>query len=236
MISVVTTLFNYQDYIGDAILSFLSQDLKDSEMVIVDDASTDESQSVVNKYLSDRVRYIRLSKNLGYSNAKNVGIKAARGDVLVMLDADDMLVKGSLSSRYRKLREGFDLVHGPALDLDRGITKPSPLWGRWFKLKDGPKAYKGIHAQTVMLRKDVHSRVGLYDTNLRYKSDREMWARVINHGMKVGWVTEPVCIYRIHEKQMHKSKQKAKINEQLETEVQKIIERRATDLSGLAML
>ena len=86
-VSVITTLYNYKDYIVDCIESFLSQNFKDSEMIIVDDNSIDNPYKNIKKYISDRVKYINLDKNMGYSYAKNIGIKASNSDILVMVDA-----------------------------------------------------------------------------------------------------------------------------------------------------
>lgn len=232
-VSVITTLYNYRNYIGDCIESFLDQNFEDSEMVIVDDASEDDPYEVIKKYSSDRVKYIRLDKNQGYSHAKNVGIKACSSDILVMLDADDMLTKNSLKTRYEKMMEGYDFVHGPCLDMKEG--RPlirNRLWDLW--LKKG--TWKEVHAQGVMLKKDIHCEIGLYDEILWCKSDREFFARVFNHGFKVGTVEADVAFYRRHKKQMHRSKEKAKINDKLQKEVLVKIKNRKKDLTGLEML
>jgi len=231
-VSVIVTLYNYRKYIKDAIKSFLDQDFIDSEMIIVDDASTDMPQYVIAPFLSDRVRYIHLDKNKGYSHAKNVGIKESRSEILVMLDADDMLAPHSISKRYEKIMEGFDFVHGPALDLKNGKLSKSKMWGQW-KSKN---IYKYVHAQTAMLRKDIHRKIGLYDEGLRSKSDREMFARIFNHGFSISFVKIPVAIYRNHPKQMHRSKEKLLINKKLQKIVLEKIKARKKDLSGLEML
>lgn len=232
-VSVITTLYNYRDYIKDNIKSFLKQNFEDSELVIVDDASTDNPYKIIKKYESDRVKYIRLDKNKGYSNAKNVGIKASNSEVLIMIDADDMLTKNGISVRYKKLMEGYDFVHGPCLNYKQG--KPMSrhkLWNEWLKYK----TFKYVHAQGVILKKDLHRKIGLYDFNLKCKSDREFFARVFNHGFKIGTVDEDVAIYRRHKKQMHCSKEKLKINNRLQKEVLALIEKRKTNLSGLEIL
>jgi len=231
-VTIITTLYNYKNYIGDCIKSFLDQDFLDSEMIIVDDGSTDNPYEVIKKYESDRVRYIRLDKNKGYSHAKNVGIKAA-SNVLIMLDADDMLVKDSISIRYNKLLEGYDFVHGPCLDYKKGRPLVrNRMWDLWKK----EKTYKYVHAQGVMLKKNIHEKIGLYDESLPCKSDREFFARVFNHNFKIGVVEQDVALYRRHAKQMHRSPEKAKINKKLQKEVQEKMEIRKTDLSDLEML
>jgi glycosyltransferase involved in cell wall biosynthesis len=239
-VSVVTTLYNYKDYIVDCIESFVKQDFKNSEMIIVDDNSTDNPYPNIKKHLSARVKYIKLDKNRGYSHAKNVGIEASNSDILVMLDADDMATEKGISLRYEKLQEGYDLVHGPVLDftIKNGNmnTKESRLWPKWKKSKQDASCYKLIHAQSVMLKKDIHKKIGLYDESLRSKSDREMWARILNHNFKMSYVEDYVSLYRRHNKQMHRSPEKLRINDKLQKRVLSLIEKRKKDLSDIRML
>jgi len=232
-VSVITTLYNYKNYISDSIKSFLKQDFIESEMLIIDDASEDNPYEIIKQYESNRIKYIRLNKNKGYSYAKNVGIKACNSEILVMLDADDMLTKNGISIRYKKIMKDCDFVHGPCLDLKekRSLVR-NRMWDLWLK----EKTYKYVHAQGVMLRKDIHRKIGLYDEELRSKSDREFFARVFNHNFKIGTVKKDVALYRRHKKQMHRSKEKLKINDKLQKEVLNKIKKRKKDLSGLELL
>jgi len=236
VISVITTLYNYRNYIQECIESYLSQEFPESEMIIVDDASTDNPYEIIKPFVGEKVRYIRLEENGGYSHAKNVGIRNAKWEILAMLDADDMLTDGSLRRRYDKISEGFDFVHGPALNLKDNKISSSKLWKEWMASKKRPEHYRLVHAQSAMLRKDIHRKIGLYDESLRCKSDREMWARIFYYRFQVGWITEPVAIYRVHPKQMHKSKWKAKNNDKLQKQVLKKIARRRKDLSDCNFL
>ena len=211
----------------------LDQKFEDAEMIIVDDASSDNPFHVLKPYISKTVKYIRLNKNGGYSRAKNIGIKESRGDVLVMLDADDMLMPGSLDARYKKLEEGYDFVHGPVYDfLSGGKRRKNRMWDHWMKTKK----WKYIHAQSTMLRKQIHREIGLYDETMWCKSDREMFARIYHHGYKIGWVDNYVSLYRRHPKQMHKSSAKIKNNIRLQAELKQKINERKKDLSGLSFL
>ena len=232
-VSVITTLYNYREYIGECIESFLNQDFEYSEMVIIDDASTDKPFEIIQKYLSDRVRYIALPKNRNYSNAKNIGIKASKSEVLVMLDADDMLTTTGISLRYEKLMEGFDFVHGPCLRLERGSARRDPMWEKWLNTKNP----LWIHAQGAMLRKDIHRKIGLYDPWFWAQGDREMFLRIGNAGFKIGDVEKDVAIYRIHKEQMYKSLRKRKHKERLNARMFKVLEERKNgDFSNLEML
>jgi glycosyltransferase involved in cell wall biosynthesis len=233
-ITLITTLYNYSKYISDCIKSFQQQTLKNTEMIIIDDASKDNPMKIIKPFLKDdRIKYIRLDENGGYSKAKNIGIKLAKSEILVMLDADDKLTSKSFQTRYNRMMDkGYDFVHGPVYDLRNNRKQMSRLWPLWLR----DHCYKHVHAQGVMLKKDIHRKIGLYDETMKCKSDREMWARIFNHKFKIGYVKKPVAIYRIHRAQMSRSPEKLKINDRLQRKALKKIKRRKKDLSGLEML
>jgi glycosyltransferase involved in cell wall biosynthesis len=237
-ISVVTTLFNYKSYIVDCIKSVVTQDFYDLEMIVVDDGSTDGGpECVERKFAEDsRVKLVRLNKNYGYSVAKNVGISMSSGSFICMLDADDMLMPSSLSKRYNKILEGFDLVHGWAYNFHKNKRWENDLRKKWIENKKPVFQWKNIHPQCVLLKKDLHNSIGLYDEDLKCKSDREMWARIFNHGFKIGFIDEPVALYRQHPSQMHKSPWKIKNNKRLASELLSLVEIRKSDISECQML
>ena len=110
LISVVMPVYKTRpEWLIQAIESVRKQIYPHWELCIADDASTDNPSSIISKYTGDRIKYIKLDKNMGYSHAKNIGIKASISEILVMLDADDMLTKNSLSSRYDKIIEGSEV-------------------------------------------------------------------------------------------------------------------------------
>lgn len=237
-ISVITTLFNYQKYIKSCIESVMKQNYHDFEMIIVDDASQDGGADIVRGLLNNykNLRLIKLNRNYGYSTAKNVGIKESCGDLIVMLDADDMLLPGSLEMRKNVIDNGHDLVHGYAFNLHGHKRSESELKGKWRSCSKDPLKWKYIHPQCVMLKKQIHNIIGMYDENLRCKSDREMWARICNHGFNVKYINSPVALYRIHEKQMHKSKWKLSNNKKLTSELLSLVEIRKRDTSDCIKL
>ena len=156
-VSVITTLFNYKAYIGDCIRSVVTQNYDDLEMIVVDDGSSDDGSSVVESYANKypKVRLVRLNKNYGYSTAKNVGIKCAKGDLICMLDADDMLMPDSISLRVNKMAKGHDLVHGWAYNFSKRGRSENEMRSKWIKHKNDPLRWKYIHPQGVILKKYI---------------------------------------------------------------------------------
>lgn len=95
MISIVIPLFNKEKAIARCLDSVLSQTYADFECVVVDDGSNDKSASVVLSYKDDRIRYV-YKENGGVSSARNFGLKNARGEWIVYLDADDYFLPDAL--------------------------------------------------------------------------------------------------------------------------------------------
>ena len=95
--SVLVPVYNKQDFLDDCVRSVLNQSLSDWEMILVDDGSTDRSPSLCDSYASDdsRIRVIH-QENGGLISARRAGIRAAEGEYIVFLDADDWLVPDAL--------------------------------------------------------------------------------------------------------------------------------------------
>jgi len=218
MISVVVPLYNYRRYIVENVESIVNQTYTEWEIVIVDDCSTDDPEVVLQPYLSDRISYIRLDKNVGYGVAKNIGIRASRGEYIVVLDADDMLTPQSLEVRVVTLEKSRrKWIHAKAYEFAGSNLPYNFVYKRrkaikrleqMMKIKKFGDLWKSIHAQTVMVQRDVYEKVGLYEPKLRSMGDKEMWARIINNvGLPV-YSDKFVAYYRQHSKQMHRSKAK----------------------------
>ena len=95
LISIIIPLYNKQDCIKRTLDSVYEQDYTNFEVVVVDDGSTDNSLTIIKKYSDDRVRVFR-KKNGGPASARNYGVKVAKGEWILFLDADDVLVEDSL--------------------------------------------------------------------------------------------------------------------------------------------
>lgn len=225
LISIVVTLYDYERFLVDLIKSCLQQTYKNWELIIVDDASTDNPFNIIQRYQQkigqDRIKYVRFHENRGYSIAKNEGIIHSEGEYIVMIDGDDMLTEKSLEVRYETLKKYPEALwcHGEAMVLrGRHLSKESHNRKRQLREKyrkegrDLTTNYPAglIHAQTVMVRKELHRIVGLYDEDLPFSSDKEMWCRILGLGYIPAHVDKFVAIYRVHPKQMHRQTFKKK--------------------------
>jgi glycosyltransferase involved in cell wall biosynthesis len=104
-VSVVTPTYNHAETLPRAIDSVLAQTFEDFEYIVVDDASTDDTESVVDSYDDERIQYVRHEKNKGGSAARNTGIERASGEYVAFLDADDEWLPRKLAAQVDCLEE-----------------------------------------------------------------------------------------------------------------------------------
>ena len=115
LITVVMPNYNGHRFVEQAIDSVLSQTYPNFELLIVDDCSKDDSlQLIQHKAQSDsRIRVIVLKKNAGVANARNVGIREAKGKYIALLDNDDLWTEDKLERQLTIAEKGFDILFMP---------------------------------------------------------------------------------------------------------------------------
>ncbi len=104
MISIIIPLYNKEDTINESINSILAQEHNDYEIIVVDDGSTDNSFSIVEKLHDNRITLIK-QENAGPGAARNTGVRHAKGDWIVFLDADDELCPNALKEMIKKTQQ-----------------------------------------------------------------------------------------------------------------------------------
>lgn len=191
LVSVVMPAYNAARYILEAIDSILRQDYSPIEIVLVDDGSTDNTVSLV-EARAPAARIIRQA-NAGVGAARNTGLRAATGDFVCFLDADDGWFPGKVSTQVGYLEANPDVgavyhrwqVVRPNADGHYDISPP-PVAGDAVGI-DNEKSgwlYKKllldcvVHTSTIMLRRTIAERVGLFDTHLVNGEDYDFWLRL----------------------------------------------------------
>lgn len=127
LISVVIPMFNREKTIEECLNSICNQTYKNIEILVVDDCSSDNSKSIVNNYLDDRIKLIQLSLNSGAQVARNIGIIAAKGKWIAFNDSDDIWLEDKLEKQVEVLKENnFDaniVVHSNCYCIDQVQNK-----------------------------------------------------------------------------------------------------------------
>jgi glycosyltransferase involved in cell wall biosynthesis len=201
-VTVVIPLYNYADFIGEAIASVARSDHSAFEVIVIDDGSTDDSAAVAREALAAApwvpARLVRRSSNAGLAAARNLGLEIARGQYVFMLDADNAVYPHALSRLASALDvepaaafaygilESFD-VRGP-----RGLMSWvgwDPFWLRY----DNP-----IDAM-AMLRRDAVVAVGGYTSEpaLYGWEDFALWCALAQTGREGTLVPEILGRYRV---------------------------------------
>ncbi len=183
-VSVIIPTYNRAALIKKSIQSVLDQSFSDFELIVVDDASTDDTELIVSRVPDSRIRYIKLHENCGGSAARNAGIRNARAELLAFQDSDDEWMPDKLLKQVATMDTAGRVV---------GVVY-SGFWQnagrrRWYfpdasiKNKDGQifsQLLLGnfISTQTVVARKEYLSQVGLFDESLPRLQDWDLFLRL----------------------------------------------------------
>lgn len=189
-VSIIIPCYNHGHFLPDSVGSVLSQDGVEPEVIIVDDASTDDSAGVAQS-LADadpRVMVLRHQKNTHHVIAFNDGYAAATGEFIVRLDADDLLTPGSLA-RSLALFDAFPsvgLVYGHPRHFTTKVP-PVPRVGppRGWSIWSGPdwvaercrRPWNVITTPEVVIRATILKQIGPLSLRLKFAQDMEMWLR-----------------------------------------------------------
>ena len=105
LISIITPTYNCAKFIGVTIESVMKQTYENWEMIIVDDASTDNTEEIVRRYDDKRIKYVKLEKNSGAAIARNKAMKLAQGKYMAFLDSDDIWKENKLEKQINFMEE-----------------------------------------------------------------------------------------------------------------------------------
>lgn len=178
-VSIITTCYNREKSIAQAIESVLAQNYPDIEYIIVDGASSDNSLKVINGY-RDRVAKIISERDSGMYEAINKGLKVATGDIIGLLHSDDFLINNHIISDIVDVfgRSNAEIVYGNGLFVDAANTDRvirdwrSGTYRRW-KVRLG---WLPLHP-TVYIKREVIERCGLYDESYKIAADSDFLVR-----------------------------------------------------------
>ncbi len=204
LVSVVLPTYNRAHLIGQAITSALNQTYQNIELIVVDDGSTDNTESVIATFDDERLQYIKLSKNVGRSAARNHALRAVRGEFVAFLDSDDYFLpfKTELQVSFFEANHDVQMVYtasGCVASDDEPIKYfyRAPVSGHLYNEIAFFKPLT-ITLPTVMLRREVLAKVGGFDEKMERFEDTDFWRRISKH-FKIGAIDEVTCHIRSHE-------------------------------------
>jgi glycosyltransferase involved in cell wall biosynthesis len=192
---VIVTNYNYENYIGRCLRSLVSQTLPKSqfEIICVDDASTDDSRTIISAFGKD-VKLIYLEKNLGLASAANIGLRSAVGRLIVRVDADDYVHPEFLHTLVLAneiLGAEFDAFALDYLEVDE--------LGRILHLRN---SLEFPIACAIAFKMEVLMAVGAYRDGMRIFEEKDLLARFGSSGFKMKHIELPLYRYVKHSKSL----------------------------------
>ena len=206
-VSVITPAYKAARYIGQAIESVQAQTLTDWEMIIVDDASPDETAEVVKRYLDDpRIKLIRSERNRGECGARNLALEAAQGEWIAVLDADDWFAPERLERLWRFAQEKGATV---VADLQLQIDDKGQTYGMVFSPYLSPPAQPTYYSTQEYLYHHIpmkpfasHEHILLhrlkYPEGVVLGGDFIFQVQLVLHASGMWLLPEPTYLYRVH--------------------------------------
>ena len=230
-ISVIIPNYNYAHYVGDAIDSVMAQTYKKFELIVIDNGSTDNSRETLEEYkkkYSPQIRVI-FQENKGQAGARNRGIKESNGDLIALLDADDVWCPNKLQEQIRLFNKNeVGLVYSNYYIVDKklNIIKEKKMKYRGktlhhFAISGALTVVDGGESNAI-IRKECFARVGYFDSDLEESTGWDMYRRVASL-YEIDYVNKPLMLYRVHGENLHQTNRKL-LYKQLEKHINKMFE------------
>ncbi|MCE3233914.1 MAG: putative glycosyltransferase protein [Vampirovibrio sp.] len=225
-VSFLIPCFNYARYLRECLDSILNQSFTNFEVLILDDASTDETPELAREIAAtdSRVQYYRHEKNIGHLNNYNFGIQKAQGELIWLISADDYLASGTILESFTQQFQAHPQL-GYAFCRVQCMDEHSNPYPKFIprleekSLSSEPHLYPGralfrelvkgnfIPAPSVLARKACYQQYGHFHSELTHSGDWYNWL-LFSLDWDVYYDPEPKVYYRKHNQNMHMTYQK----------------------------
>lgn len=207
MISIITPVYNCEEFLEECILSVLSQTYNDWELILIDDFSTDLSKEIINRYVlqDSRIKSYFFEKNVGAGIARNKGIEISNKRFIAFLDSDDYWHKD-------KLKLQLDFMINNQIEFS---------YTNFFELDKNNKAYKiilppkKVNSFSLHFNNYIKTLTAIYDTkrigkiympDYRKRQDWGLWFNILSKTKNAYNYTEPLAYYRTSNVSLSKNK------------------------------
>jgi glycosyltransferase involved in cell wall biosynthesis len=211
LVSMIVVCYNQARFVVETLESVKAQTYKPTELIILDDCSSDDSVAVIEKWLRENrieCRFIRHQKNQGICRSLNEAIAAANGKYLSMVASDDIWLPEKIARQVEIIESQPDnvgVLYGDAFQIDEhGNALPKMFIAAHRNLAEMPQGQilgvllegNFIPGMTTLIRRSCFQKVGLYDVTLPWE-DWDMWMRIARHYSFL-YSPIPSAKYRVH--------------------------------------
>lgn len=211
LISIILPVFNCEKTLEETLVSVLGQTYRDIEIILINDASTDGTAAICDRFarMDSRIRYYVNFKNIGVLETRLRAINLSKGEWIAFIDSDDIWSPDKLEKQAELQKEtGCDLVY----TASSFINENGKMF-KWIMHVPEEVSYKRLLRQniisnsSVLLRKSDFLKYSPYSEREKdMHEDFACWLCMLRAGLKARGINEPLIIYRIHKKSISSNK------------------------------
>ena len=214
IISIIMNCYNGEAFLNEAINSITKQTFENWELIFFDNNSIDKSEKIVKSFKDSRIKYFKSDRLLNLYDARNLAVKKTNGDYISFLDTDDMWTKDKLekqinfikkNSNYKILYSNYYVLNNNEKKIMYKNELPSGFITQ--KLLD----FYGIGINTAFLDKSIFEQYN-FKKDLNIIGDFDFFIQT-SKKFQIGYISDPLTFYRIHENSFTKKNYKMYINE-----------------------
>lgn len=235
LVSIICNCYNHAPYVLEALYSAVQQTYKNTEIIVINNGSADDSQKVIENYVAQHpeIKFLDLKKTLPHTQAFNKAFRLSKGDYLIDLSGDDVLYENTVEKQlefFKKQDTDVGLIFGNALHIDRfgqpmntyfTVNEQNKVLDQSLFRTDYAKLLKGGHsmcAVSAMMKREQFEKLGGYDDALFFE-DLDYWLR-LSYEYKIAFLDE-ILIKKRHlddslgNQMLHQNRLTKKLNESL---------------------
>lgn len=207
MVSIITPVFNRQEFLDECVQSILNQSYKNWELILIDDCSTDASVKMIKNYVASdkRIKAYFFNKNVGAGVARNKGIEISTGRFIAFLDSDDYWHKEKLNKQIEfMLERNIEFSYTYSIKLDKNDEASRVLLPP-----------KNVNSFALLFNNYIKTPTAIYDTkrigkifmpNFRKRQDWGLWFNILEKTKKAYCLSVPLAYFRTSNDSLSKNK------------------------------
>jgi teichuronic acid biosynthesis glycosyltransferase TuaG len=216
VLSVIMPCYNHARFVEESVKSVLTQTCRDLELIVVDDASQDDSLLILKSLASNdsRLKLVEHNQNFGASRSRNDGLKSATGRYIAFCDADDVWLPEKASVQIEGIeRKAADVIYSDSYIVDESGIKTGELFSDLHPL---PSVHSGflfnellsgnfINIQTALLHRKCLAEGQLFDESVQWIEDWWFWIQ-LSRAHSFAYESTPLAGYRVHSNSTNKTR------------------------------